>query len=150
MGMRTCTSGLAVLLVCAFTAALALASGTSRAYGVDKSQAELLKPLQGTWQTDGDGIDAKWTFEGETLKATVNGQDYTCKVKADPDAKPNATLELTINEGPEDAKGKVAKAIYKLDGEKLKICVSTPGKDRPKDFAQIEDEAYLFDMKKQK
>ena len=132
-------------------AALALLAGTSvQALGDDKPQSELLKPFQGTWATDGEGLDAKWTFEGEKVKATVNGTDYTCKVKVDTEAKPNPTFDLDIEEGPEEAKGKTSKAIYKLDGEKLTLCVSVPGKDRPKDFAQVEDEAYLFTMKKQK
>ena len=56
----------------------------------------------------------------------------------------------SIDDGPEEAKGKTSKGIYKLDGEKLTICVSVPGKDRPKDFAQVDDEAYLFELKKEK
>ena len=71
-------------------------------------------------------------------------------MKIDTEAKPFATIDLVIDEGPEDAKGKTSKGIYKLDGEKLTICVSAPGKDRPKEFTQVEDEAYLFAMKKQK
>jgi uncharacterized protein (TIGR03067 family) len=76
--------------------------------------------------------------------------DYTCKVKIDVDAKPNPTLDLMIDEGPEDAKGKLSKCIYKLDGEKLTVCVSAPGKERPKEFVPAEDEAYLFELKKAK
>jgi uncharacterized protein (TIGR03067 family) len=116
-----------------------------------KGKSDSLKAFQGTWQTaENEGIDAKWTFEGTTLKATVNGVDYTCKVDLDAEAKPHPTMDLVIDEGPDDAKGKTSKAIYKLDGEKLTICVSMPGKDRPKDFMQVEDEAYLFELKKQK
>jgi uncharacterized protein (TIGR03067 family) len=149
--IRMRTTGLSTLLAVATLAALGLLGGvTARALADDKPQSEKLKPFQGSWATDGDGIDAKWTFEGEKLKATVNGTDYTCKVKVDTEAKPNATLDLDIEEGPEDSKGKTSKCIYKLDGEKLTLCVSLPGKDRPKDFAQVEDEAYLFTLKKQK
>jgi uncharacterized protein (TIGR03067 family) len=150
LGMRT-SVGLCTLLAAVALAGLGLLVGaTSQALGDDKPQSELLKPFQGTWATDGDGIDAKWTFDGEKLKATVNGTDYTCKVKIDTEAKPNPTLDLAIEEGPEEAKGKTSKAIYKLDGEKLTLCVSIPGKERPKEFAQVEDESYLFSMKKQK
>jgi uncharacterized protein (TIGR03067 family) len=145
------SAGLFTLLAIAALAALGLLGGvTAQALADDKTQSDKLKPFQGSWATDGDGIDAKWTFEGEKLKATVNGTDYTCKVKIDTEAKPNSTLDLEIEEGPEEAKGKTSKCIYKLDGEKLTLCVSLPGKDRPKDFAQVEDEAYLFTLKKQK
>ena len=54
--------------------------------------------------------------------------DYTCKGKIDADAKPHATIDLVIEDGPEEAKGKTSKGIYKLDGEKLTLCVSAPGK----------------------
>jgi uncharacterized protein (TIGR03067 family) len=146
LASEACTTGLTIAL--ALSAALGLALSSARAFGDDTADA--LKPFQGSWKTDGEGIDATWTFEGANLKATVNGQDYACKVTADPAAKPNGTLDLAINEGPEESKGKVSKAIYKLDGEKLTLCVSAPGKDRPKEFAQIEDESYLFVLKKQK
>jgi uncharacterized protein (TIGR03067 family) len=148
--MRT-SACISTLLTVVALATLGLLSGvTAQALADDKAQTDKLKPFQGSWATDGEGIDAKWTFEGEKLKATVNGTDYSCKVKVDTDAKPNATLDLEIEDGPEEAKGKTSKCIYKLDGEKLTLCVSLPGKDRPKDFAQVEDEAYLFTLKKQK
>jgi uncharacterized protein (TIGR03067 family) len=145
MGVRAFTACLTAL----FT--LVIWGGrTSRALGEDKPQSELLKPFQGSWSTDGDGLDAKWTFEGEKVKATVNGTDYACTAKVDTAAKPFATIDLVIDDGPEDAKGKTSKGIYKFDGEKLTICTSAPGKDRPKEFTQVEDECYLFAMKKQK
>jgi uncharacterized protein (TIGR03067 family) len=150
IGMRASAAGLTTLLSLAIWAGLGLSEGTARTLGDDKPQSELLKPFQGTWMTEGDGLDAKWTFEGEIVKATVNGTDYKCKVKVDAEAKPHPTIDLLVDEGPEEAKGKTSKGIYKLDGEKLTLCVSVPGKDRPKEFAQAEDEAYLFAMKKQK
>jgi uncharacterized protein (TIGR03067 family) len=124
-------------------------SGAARA--ADDKQAEALKALEGTWVTkENEGIEGKWIFTGASVKVSVNGMDYTCKVKLDPAAQPNATADLEIEEGPEDAKGKVSKAIYKLDGDKLKICVSHPGKDRPKEYEQVPDEAVLFELTKQK
>ncbi len=145
---RALATGLTALLTLAVGAALVLGGGGSRALAADETATDALKTLKGTWVSD-EGIDSSWTFDGETLKATVNGLDYTCKVKVDPKAKPMA-LDLLIDEGPEDAKGKTSKCIYKLDGEKLILCVSLPGKDRPKEFEQSEGEAYLFELKKEK
>jgi uncharacterized protein (TIGR03067 family) len=125
--------------------------GVARAFDDDKAQTEALKALEGTWVTkENEGIDAKFTFAGATMKANVNGMEYACKVKPDPAAKPNATAEFLIDEGPEDAKGKTSKVIYKLDGDKLTMCVSHPGKDRPKNFEPVPDESVLFELKKQK
>jgi len=141
------------LLVLTLTIASSLcASGSvARAFDDDKAETEALKALEGTWLTkENEGLDAKWTFAGANLKASVNGTEYTCKVKLDPAAKPNATADFLIDDGPEDVKGKTSKAIYKVDADKLTICVSHPGKDRPKDFEQVPDESFLFEFKKQK
>ncbi len=148
LGVRTWTTGVSVLLSLALWATLSLSGWVASALADDKTVTDALKTIEGTWKTDAEGIDATWTFTGEKLMANVNGQDYACKVKIDPAAKPHSTIDLTIEEGPEDSKGKDSKAIYKFDGEKLVLCVSMPGKDRPKEFAQVEDEAYLFVLKK--
>jgi uncharacterized protein (TIGR03067 family) len=142
-------AGLALLLTAAIGASFSLCV-TASVLGDDKSQTELLKPFQGTWASSGEGIDTTWTFDGEKVKANVAGMEYTCKGKIDKDAKPFATIDLVIEDGPEEAKGKTSKGIYKIDGEKLTLCVSVPGKDRPKEFGQADDEAYLFELKKEK
>ena len=152
---RRATSGPAMgfmfLLTVAIGAGLSLSWGTSSARGDEKSEAELFKPFQGTWASSGEGIEATWTFDGERSRPTLPGWNTTCKGKIDKDAKPHATIDLTIVDGPEEAKGKTSKGIYKLDGEKLTLCVTVPGKEaRPKDFAQVDDEAYLFELKKEK
>ena len=150
MRPRASATGLIALLALAVGMALALGGGAARALADDAATAaDALKALKGTWVSD-EGIDSSWTFEGETLKASVNGLDYVCKVKIDPKAKPHATVDLLIDDGPEDAKGKTSQCIYKLDGKVLMLCVSLPGKDRPKEFESAEGEAHLFKLKKEK
>ena len=124
---------------------------TQNAAAEDVATSPAVKAIQGTWVTsENDSLDAKWAFKGDSVEISVNGQEYSGKVKADQQAKPHATLDIAISEGPEETKGKTGKAIYKLDGEKLVITVSLPGHDRPKDFDPVPDEVYRFEMKKQK
>ena len=53
-------------------------------------------------------------------------------------------------EGEGDSKGKVSRGIYKLDGDKLVVCMTHLGVDnRPAEFKPVENEAFLFDLRKQ-
>jgi uncharacterized protein (TIGR03067 family) len=134
----------------ALTASIAWANA-ARSPGDEAAESAALKAIQGTWVTaENSDLDAKWVFKGEKLTASVNGTDYEGKVKVDDKAKPHATLDIELTEGPEDAKGKIAKAVYKLEGEKLIVAVSHPGGDRPKDFEPKPDEVYVFELKKEK
>lgn len=110
-----------------------------------------LKKLQGTWVNAGsEGPDSTWKFDGETVKATVNGAEYTCSVKIDEKAKPHTSIDFTVKEGPGDSSGKTAKGIYKFDGEKLAICIAMPGiETRPTDFKIVEGETHHFELKKE-
>ena len=148
MNMMNAIRGLAV--ACVLGSVSLLAGSTMRAVGADEPVLDApIKALQGTWVTsESDSLDAKWVIKGETLVATVNGMEYVGKLKVDDKAKPHSTLDIALTEGPEDAKGKTAKGVYKLDGEKLVIAVSHPGRDRPKDFEPVPDEVYLFELKK--
>src|SRR3954466_5946505 len=138
-------------VIAGVVASLALVSSlmTSAVVADDATPTPALKAIQGTWvTTESDSIDAKWEIKGEALKASVNGMEYVGKVKVDDKAKPHSTLDINLTDGPEDAKGKTAKAVYKVDGEKLVIAVAVPGHDRPKDFEPAPDEVYLFELKK--
>ncbi len=127
------------------------AAGLAATADDDKAKTDAVKSFQGDWATaENEGIEAKWSFEGEKVKTTVAGMEYSSKLTVDPTAKPHSTLDLKIEDGPEESKGKVSKGIYKIEGDKLSICISIPGKDRPKDFEQVEDECYLFELKKEK
>jgi uncharacterized protein (TIGR03067 family) len=132
---------------------LTLAAGISShsATTDDTVSSSAIKGIQGTWVTsENDSLDAKWAFKGESVEVSVNGENYKGNIKLDDKAKPYPTLDITISDGPEDSKGKTGKAVYKLEGEKLVIAVSTPGHDRPKDFEPVPDEVHLFQLKKQK
>jgi uncharacterized protein (TIGR03067 family) len=140
--------GLAVFA--ALTASIAWANPL-RSPSDDGAESAALKAIQGTWVTsENSNLEAKWVFKGDKLLASVNGMDYEGKVKIDDKAKPHRTLDIELTEGPEDAKGKIAKAVYKLDGEKLIVAVSHPGGERPKDFEPQPDEVYVFELKKEK
>ncbi len=131
------------ILFLAIVFGLALSAPRLRADD-DKVDGDL-KKMQGTW-IGADGSDAKWVITGDSLKANVNGVDYTCTLALDPKATPHASAEIAIKEGP--GAGKSSKAIYKFEpGHHLIFCVSQPGADtRPNEFKAIEDEAYLFDL----
>ena len=144
--MRVTTRWMAVLAVVAGFGAISTLRAEDAKIDGD------LKKMQGTWVKAGsDGPDAKWVIEGDKLKATVNGQDYNCKLMLDSKATPHSSADLAIKDGPVEAVGKTSKAIYKFDGEKLVFCVGPPGSDtRPTEFKAAEDDAYLFEFKKEK
>ncbi|GAC1471850.1 MAG: hypothetical protein NVSMB9_18430 [Isosphaeraceae bacterium] len=110
-----------------------------------------LKKMQGTWTNAGsDGPEVTWVVKGETLKATVNGDTYDCTVSLKPDATPHPSADLMVKTGPNESAGKSSKAIYKFDGDKLVFCTTAPGgADRPTEFRMVEDQSYLFELKKQ-
>ena len=124
-----------------------LTLGVATAHAADEA-ADALKALAGTWNSPPDSaLESTWTFEGETLKTTVNGADYVSKVTVDPKAKP-ATIDLKIKEGPGDTAGETSKGIYKLEGDLLTICITGPGQGaRPADFKE-EEGVYVFKVKK--
>lgn len=144
MATRTKWGALALL------AAVVWGTGT-RGDDAKKVDGDLRK-MQGTWVNAAEGgAELKWVFDGDILKSTVNGTEYTSKLEVDGKGDPHPTIDFTITDGPEDAKGKKAKGIYKLDGDKLCVCVGTPGQDtRPSDLKAVEDQAFLFDLKRDK
>ena len=79
--------------------------------GVQADEAAV-KALQGKWANDGsDGFDATWTFTGGKLEANVNGNVYKAEFKVDPEAKPHATMDVTITESP----SREPVAVYAFD-----------------------------------
>lgn len=96
--------------------------------------------LQGTWMPtsalqNGRPYIARLRSErliiaGDKLTVQRQGKDEKAGFKIDPAQKPKA-IDIAPPDGEE---GEPNPAIYILDGDELKICVSLSGKDRPKEF----------------
>lgn len=71
-------------------------------------------------------IKADKAYEVVTSDSTVKGP-----LRLNLKEKPKH-MDIEIAEG--ENQGKVYKAIYELDGEKLRICVDISGENRPKEF----------------
>ena len=78
-------------------------------------------------------------------------RNYTATIAVDPSSRPNA-IDIKVVKGPEDAEGKTALGIYKLGSEcdTLTLCMSGKDNVRPKEFKNVEHEAFLFELKRDK
>lgn len=127
------------------------ASAVVAARGDDAPLSPALKSVQGVWAARDDAqVQAKWIIKGESIHVNVNGEEYKGKVVVDAAAKPHPSLTIEIEDGPGEAKGKSAKGVYKLEGEKLTVNIGAPGQDRPVDFNPYGSDIYLFELTKQK
>ena len=133
---------LAALMLC-LPAAFA-----SRAADNEKLSGDL-KRLQGEWTTPSQaGGDIVYTFKGDKLTIKVPTREYKMTVKLDETAKPDKTIDLHIDEGPDDAKGATSKGIYKFDGDdKFVFCFSPEG-ERPTKYEQVGVEQFLTELKR--
>jgi uncharacterized protein (TIGR03067 family) len=104
-----------------------------------------LPRLQGAWSVRGavyDGIEIARENFTEAESFVIDGNQFRTAWKAaggrDPDE--SGTLSLGTSRKPKAidlrSKGGVARAIYELEGDTLRVCValSEPGR-RPKDFS---------------
>ena len=108
-----------------------------------------LARIQGTWtmvsgERDGQGFPAEYlsnserVVKGDETTVTVRGQLFMkAKFTLDPFKNPK-TIDYAINDGP--YAGQKMFGIYELDGDKLKFCLATPGKERPTGFATQPDD----------
>ncbi len=137
-------TGIGLVLGLTLTAGLA-------AWADEKAVDKELKKLEGEWTAESEaGGEARYTFKGDKLEIKAPTRSYKMTVKLDPEAKPDKTLDFQIDEAPEDAKGKTAKAIYKFeDDDTFVFCMRSEG-DRPTKYEQVGFEQILTKLKRKK
>ena len=123
-------------------AAMLLAVCSFSAQAGDKAVDEEIAKWQGTWKAVSMEHDGKSTppEKLQPIKLTVEGANYHFQngefsergaYKFDPKHVPK-TLDIVVGEGPD--KGKVYLVIYKVEGDRLTICLESANKSRPKQF----------------
>jgi len=111
-----------------------------------------LKALEGEWTVkSGSGEEVLYKFKGDKLEVKAPSRSYKMTVKIDPTAKPEKTIDFQIDDGPDDAKGKTSKGIYKLedDNNTFVFCFRGEG-DRPDKYEQVGFEQILSKLKRKK
>jgi uncharacterized protein (TIGR03067 family) len=126
-----------------------LAASTARARA-DATDDDL-KKLEGKWTVpSGGGGAVTYTFKAKTLKIEAPSRKYEMTITLDAAAKPDKTIDLKIDEGPDDAKGKTSKGIYKFDGNDKFIFCFRPEGDRPTKFEMVGFEQILTELTRAK
>ena len=99
-----------------------------------------LEALQGTWnivslEMDGSkmpGAGSRIVVRGDRFTTLAMGATYEGTVAVHQTTVPKS-FDLRFEEGPE--KGNTNLGIYQLDGDRWKICLTTRGSERPREFA---------------
>jgi len=102
-----------------------------------------LDKLQGTWdvvalEIEGARMDegvfrgSRIVVKGDSFSTISMGATYSGKIRLNASASP-AKLDLMFEEGP--SAGMIQRGIYELSGDTLRVCFSTPGKERPSQLA---------------
>jgi len=90
--------------------------------------------LQGRWLFVAGAREADLLIMGNLFTVRFrNGESYRGKFTLDPTHRPKG-MDMRITEGPERHHGKIARAIYALDGKHLIWCPNKPGLDDPLPF----------------
>lgn len=134
--------------------ALAAAAALTTAANADDAaiDSEIAK-WQGTWKVVSFLSDGK-LLPPEKIKPiqlTVDGDRYHFQNGAfqergtyqfHPKQRPKA-LDIVVGEGPD--KGKVHRVIYRVEGDRLTICLDSAGKQRPSEFTGKAGTGYVLE-----
>ena len=72
------------------------------------------------------------TFQGKLVIAQKGETNVEIPITIDPSHQPK-WIEWVVQQDNPD-KGKTMLGIYELDGDTLKMCLTKPGNERPRDF----------------
>jgi uncharacterized protein (TIGR03067 family) len=128
----------------------ALATASLRAD--DAAVQKDLKTLEGEWSVKSEGGgEILYKFKGDKLEVVAPSRTYKMTVKIDPTAEPDKTIDFKIDDGPDDAKGKTSKGIYKFedDNNSFVFCFRGEG-ERPDKYEQVGFEQILSKLKRKK
>jgi uncharacterized protein (TIGR03067 family) len=113
--------------------------------------ADEWKKLAGTWKVDAATVngddstalfkDTVLTLEEGKYKVTFAKTNDVGTITLDP-AKNPKQMTIMGTDGP--SKGKTLPAIYEVDGDTLKVCYATEGKDPPKEFKSTAESKTLL------
>jgi len=100
--------------------------------------------LQGVWKFVSGRREAELLITGDRYTMRFrNGDVYVGRFTVDPTLKPRA-MDLVIEEGPENFRGKTAMAIYEFDTDHLIWCPAEPGRgERLRAFPPDDDRNHL-------
>jgi uncharacterized protein (TIGR03067 family) len=113
-----------------------------------------MSEIEGVWTCESAEVNGRKLDEAtvKSLKLTLRGEQY--KTERGEDVLFDSTYSLDTKTDPKridmigtegELKGKPAQGIYKLDTDRLTMCYTMPGKERPKEFKSEEkSEAYLI------
>jgi len=112
-----------------------------------------MRELEGVWSCESGTVNGRKLDEKTTrsLKLTLKGEQFKTerddevlfdsKYSIDTEADPKQIDMVGIGE----LEGKVGQGIYELKKDRLTICYTMPGKERPKEFSSKEgSDAHLI------
>jgi uncharacterized protein (TIGR03067 family) len=100
--------------------------------------------LQGDWSYLAGNRVVQMSFSGDRFSARFRtGEVYRGTFRLNPLHHPKA-IDLFVEEGPEQHRGKTSLGIYVVDGPHLVVCPGVPGSgQRPGYFPPREDRRFL-------
>jgi uncharacterized protein (TIGR03067 family) len=128
-----------------------LLTGATIVRADDAAIEKELKKLAGEWTIKSQsGSEISYTFKGDKLEVKAPTRSYKMTVKLDPAAKPEKTIDFQIDEGPDDAKGKTSKGIYRFEDDNTFTFCMRPEGERPDKYEQKGYEQILSKLNRKK